>query len=167
LLDGVCISGGEPLMHDGLGDFIDEVKGLGFSVKLDTNGSYPQKLKMLVKSGSVDYVALDIKNSPEKYAQTIGMPEYDVTPVEESMDFLRSCGIPYEFRTTVVRELHTVEDMISIARWISDADGYYLQGFVDSNRVLQSGLSGYSSQEMEQILLSVKKILQIAKLRGN
>jgi len=166
LLDGVCISGGEPLIHKDLGAFIDKVKALGFLVKLDTNGSYPQRLKELAESGRLDYVAMDIKNTPEKYPQTIGLPEYDVSPIEESIIFLCSGAIPYEFRTTVVRSYHTQDDLLAMARWISSADKYFLQGFIDSGEILQGGLTAYSKTEMQQLLDSVKKELPVTELRG-
>jgi len=166
LLDGVCISGGEPLMHESLDAFIDKVKALGFLVKLDTNGSYPQRLKELAESSRLDYVAMDIKNTPEKYPQTIGLPEYDVSPIEASISFLCSGTVPYEFRTTVVRSFHTRSDLLSIARWITGADKYFLQGFIDSDEILQSGLTAYSKAEMQSLLASVKKELPVTELRG-
>ena len=166
LLDGVCISGGEPLIHENLDDFIDKVKALGFYVKLDTNGSYPKRLKELAESSRLDYVAMDIKNTPEKYPQTIGLPDYDVSPIEESIAFLCSGTIPYEFRTTVVRSFHTQDDLLTIARWISGTDKYFLQGFIDSGEILQSGLTAYSKAEMQSLLESVKKELPVAELRG-
>ena len=176
LLDGVCISGGEPLLQDGLESFIDKVKELGFLVKIDTNGSNPQKLKKLIESGKIDYVAMDIKNSPEKYAQTIGLPNYDITRIEESINLLLTgtqseakpgtSTIPFEFRTTVVKEFHTEEDLLSIARWISGAKMYFLQKFVDSDDVKQKGLHSYSDKEMQQLLNAVKTLFPTAELRG-
>lgn len=166
LLDGVCISGGEPLMQDDLDTFIDKLKALGFLIKLDTNGSYPDKLEKLIVSGRVDHVAMDIKNSPEKYAMTIGVPDYDLTPIIKSMEILRSSQVSYEFRTTVVRELHTVEDLISIAQWIFDAKKFYLQTFVDSEGVSQRGLHSYSDSEMLRFLSNIIDILPNAELRG-
>ena len=166
LLDGICISGGEPLMHDELDIFIKDVKALGFLVKIDTNGSLPDSLKNLVKSGDIDYVAMDVKNALEKYPLTIGLPEYDTTPIEESVAFLLSSKVPYEFRTTVVRELHTEVDLLSIARWISGAEKYFIQGFVDSARVPQHGLNGYSNVEINEFLHTIRTILPTAELRG-
>jgi len=166
LIEGVCISGGEPLIHNDLDDFIYEVKALGFLVKLDTNGSYPERLKKLASSGTIDYIAMDIKNTPEKYAQTIGLSEYDVSAVEESISCLCSGVVPHEFRTTVVREFHTAGDLKSIARWIADAQNYYLQGFVDTGEILKSGHSGYSKKEMQDFVYKVRKILPVTKLRG-
>jgi pyruvate formate lyase activating enzyme len=165
LLDGVCISGGEPFVHDDLNAFAQEVKALGFLVKVDTNGSFPDKLKALVESGLADHIALDIKNSPEKYPKACGFSEYDISPVKESVEFLMTGVIPYEFRTTVVRELHTAEDLLSIACWIQGADEYYLQMFTNSDKALQSGLSSYSAKEMEELLAGVREVLPVAKLR--
>ena len=165
LLDGVCISGGEPLLHNNLEGFIDKVKALGFLVKLDTNGSFPDKMEALIKNGKIDYVAMDIKNAPEKYAKTIGMPEYDITPIEKSMQVLRTGEIPYEFRTTVVREFHALDDLLSIARWISRADKFYLQSFVNSDGVLTRGLSAYTDSEMQRFLVEIRKILPETNLR--
>jgi len=182
LLDGVCISGGEPLLQDGLESFIDKVKELGFLVKLDTNGSDPDKLRKLIESGKIDFVAMDIKNSPEKYAQTIGIPDYNVAPIEESINILLSGMIPFEFRTTVVKEFHTEEDLLAIAQWISDTHtqaipnanpqqisesiNYYLQKFIDSDGVKQKGLHSYSEEEMQQLINIVKTVLPTAELRG-
>lgn len=166
LLDGVCISGGEPLMYRELGTFIARVKALGFSIKLDTNGSFPDALEELVASKLVDYVAMDIKNAPEKYPQTIGLAAYDLTPVTRSVAFLLSGKVPYELRTTVVREFHTQADLVSLARWIKGAEKYYLQGFVDSGDMLAEGLSGYSAAEMACLLASIRDVLPNAQLRG-
>jgi pyruvate formate lyase activating enzyme len=166
LLDGICIGGGEPLLHERLEGFIDNVKTLGFLVKLDTNGSFPDKLEKLIKSGKIDYVAMDIKNSPEKYAKTIGLPEYDISSIEKSIQILRNSVIPYEFRTTVVREFHSLDDLLSIAHWISWAENYYLQGFINSGGVLQRGLNAYTDQEMQMFLEEIKKILLNTELRG-
>ena len=101
LLDGVCITGGEPLLQSGIDEFCTRVHELGFAVKLDTNGSFPGRLRALVEEGLVDYVATDVKNAPERYAETVGVPAFDLAPVQESLDFLRSGAVPYEVRTTV------------------------------------------------------------------
>jgi len=166
LLDGVCISGGEPLLNDNLEEFISKVKELEFLIKLDTNGSYPEKLRKSIKSGMVDYIAVDIKNSPEKYAQTIGLSAYNVSSIEESISLLQSSGIPHEFRTTVVKEFHTIDDLISIAKWLSNAEKYYLQGFIDSEGVSFSGFNAYSKEEMQEFLVKIRTVLANAELRG-
>jgi len=166
LLDGVCISGGEPLLNDDLGEFISDVKKMGFSVKLDTNGSYPEKLKKLIESEMIDYIAMDIKNSPEKYVKTIGLSAYDIFRIEESICLLQSSGISHEFRTTAVKEFHSPDDILSIARWLSNAERYYLQGFIDSEGVLYSGFTAYSEEEMQELIQKVKEVLPVAELRG-
>lgn len=149
VLDGVCITGGEPLMHKDLPEFIKKVKELGYLVKLDTNGSYPERLENLICSGLIDYVAMDIKNSKEKYAKTAGIENFDINKISESVEFLMSGNIDYEFRTTVVRELHNQNDLISIGRWLNGAKKYSLQKFEDSGDLLQTGFSAYENHEME------------------
>jgi len=175
LLDGICISGGEPLLcpagddpskQDGLLDFISKVKSMGFLIKLDTNGSYPNILNRLISSGFVDYISMDIKNTRKRYAETIGIPDYDIYPVTESVDIILLNKVPYEFRTTVVREFHTLNDLLEIAARISGAEKYFLQKFVDSGGVLQKGLTGYSDTEMHQFIHKIKEILPSAELRG-
>jgi len=166
LLDGVCISGGEPLMQDDLDVLIDKIREMGFLVKLDTNGSYPDKLEKLLFTGRLDYVAMDIKNSQEKYSSTIGIHGYDISPIKKSINLLQTSTIPYEFRTTVVSGLHTGEDLLSIAQWISGARKYYLQVFTDSDGVVQSGLLSYSDTEMRQFLSDIKEIQPNTELRG-
>ncbi len=166
LLDGVCVTGGEPLLQKGLEGFLYEIKNLGFSVKLDTNGSYPERLRELIASALVDYVAMDLKNAPDKYGQTIGISSFDIAPIKESVAVLLAASVPYEFRTTVVREFHTAEDMLAMARWIKGAKHYYLQSYVDSDDVLTKGLSGYSKEEMHSLLELVRLIIPEAELRG-
>lgn len=166
ILDGVCISGGEPLLAQGIKDFITKIKELGYEVKLDTNGSYPDQLKNLVEGGLIDYVAMDIKNSQENYGKTIGIPDYDIQNIHKSVQYLLSGKVPYEFRTTVVRELHQKSDFASIGRWIRGAEQYYLQQFVDSGDLLQKRLHGYNKEIMQQALEIVRKYVKNAELRG-
>lgn len=120
-LDGVCITGGEPTMQHGLAEFCVRVKKAGFSVKLDTNGTNARVLHLLVDQGLVDYVALDVKNSRERYPETVGRPDdidfiYDIC---SCINLLNEASIPFEFRTTVVDEFHTLDDLTSLARWIT------------------------------------------------
>lgn len=166
ILDGVCITGGEPLLAPDLEAFIREIKGLGYEVKLDTNGSNAEKLKHLVKAGIIDYVAMDIKNSPEKYGMTIGIEGYEMSNVMQSAAFLMAGHVPYEFRTTVVREFHKREDFEAIGQWLEGADRYYLQSFVDSGDLIQPGLRGYTKEIMEQALGIVRQYIPAADLRG-
>lgn len=166
ILDGVCISGGEPLIQDGIEEFIRQIKEMEYDVKLDTNGSFPDKLIRLVEAGLIDYVAMDIKNSQEHYGRTIGIEDYDIRDVHRSVKYLMSGKVPYEFRTTVVREFHQRSDFASIGRWIRGAREYYLQQFVDSGDLIRPGLHGYNKEIMEQALEVVKKDVESAKLRG-
>ena len=166
VLDGVCVTGGEPLIQQDLEEFLDRIKKLGYLVKLDTNGSFPDRLRRLVEAGLVDYVAMDIKNSPENYGRTIGVKEYDISSINQSVRYLLGGNVPYEFRTTVVREFHQRSDFESIGRWLAGAEHYYLQQFVDSGDLIQKGLRGYNDKIMAQALEIVKKHVETAQLRG-
>lgn len=166
ILDGVCITGGEPLLHTDLAGFLEKVKALGYSVKLDTNGSNIGRLKQLAEQGLVDYIAMDIKNAPNKYGETIGIQDYNLENILRSVDYLKSRAVPYEFRTTVVREFHKREDFAAIGRWLKGAERYYLQGFVDSGDLIQSGLRAYTKEIMEQALEIIRKNIPNAELRG-
>ncbi len=166
VLDGVCITGGEPLLQTELPAFLQKIRELGYAVKLDTNGYFPKRLRRLVEEGLVDYVAMDIKNCPEAYPQTVGISPLDLSPVLESVDYLRSCGIPHEFRTTVVRELHTEQNMERLAEWLEGEDRYFLQDFVDSGDLIFPGLHACSPEEMRKFLSIVQKRIPNAQLRG-
>ena len=165
ILDGVCITGGEPLLQRDIEDFMKKIRDMGFALKLDTNGSYPDRLRSIIDKGLVDYVAMDIKNSKEKYPLTAGV-DIDISKISESISLLLEDKIPFEFRTTIVKELHTPEDIVSISEWISGAKAYFLQSFTDSGDIIASGLSAYSPEEMKSILTLVQKNIPSAKLRG-
>lgn len=165
VLDGVCITGGEPLLNPNLSDFIKKIRSLGLLVKLDTNGSFPDKLEALLDEGLLDYVAMDIKNSKSKYALTAGLKDYP-EEIEKSIDIIIKKAPDYEFRTTVVRELHDIQDIVEIASRIKNAKKYFLQSYVDSGDIIETGLSPYSAQEMLEILEKVQSILPISALRG-
>lgn len=166
VLDGVCITGGEPLLAPDLRPFIYQIKETGCKVKLDTNGSHTEKLESLVREGLVDYVAMDIKNTPKKYPETIGIDGYDPEKIIQSAAFLMEGRVPYEFRTTVVREFHNREDFEEIGRWLQGAEQYFLQAFVDSGDLIRPGMRGYTKDIMEQALAIVKKYVPSARLRG-
>lgn len=166
VLDGVCISGGEPLLQADIEEFLKEIKVLGYLVKLDTNGSFPNKLKDLVKMGLVDYVAMDIKNAPSKYLDTAGNDKLDLSSIKESVEFLLSGTVPYEFRTTIVRELHTAQEMQEIGSWIQGATDYYLQQYVDSERVLKPGFHSYNKCEMQMLAEVLKPFVPNTHVRG-
>lgn len=166
LLDGVCVTGGEPLINKDIGDFLLKVKELGFKIKLDTNGTNPALLKELVSQNLVDYVAVDIKNSPEKYAETVGLKSFDMSTINETVNFLMSGCVDYEFRTTVTKQFHTEKSMEEAARFIRGAKRYFLQNFVDSGNLIGSGITGQSKEEMEKLLSVVKKYVPDSCLRG-
>lgn len=166
LLDGVCITGGEPLLQSDLEAFIRQVKVLGYEVKLDTNGSFPDKLIHLVEEGLVDYVAMDLKNSKRRYQETIGVPGYRLEQIQRSIDFLLSGKVPYEFRTTVVRQLHQRIDFEAMGEWIQGAEKYYLQTFEDSGDLIREGFSAYNEDIMQQALEIIRQFVPNAELRG-
>ena len=166
LLDGVVLSGGEPLLQPDAADFLRKVHQMGFSVKLDTNGFFPDRLSAILEEGLVDYVAMDIKNSPEKYPLTCGVPHLDIAPVQESIRLLRQGGVDFEFRTTLVRELHTREDLLAIGHWLEGSPRYFLQAFVDSGNLVGSGYSAFTPQEMRDFLPVLRPFFQEVSLRG-
>ena len=165
LLDGVCITGGEPLLNDDIVDFIKKIRSYELLIKLDTNGSFPDKLEYLLDNKLVDYVAMDIKNSKEKYSLTSGTSDFP-HGIEESIDIIIAKAPDYEFRTTVVRELHTANDVYKIANLIKNAKKYFLQSYVDSGDIITDGFSAYSAEEMLEILENTRKILPCTELRG-
>lgn len=166
VLDGVCITGGEPLLHKGIFDFIRKVKELGLLVKLDTNGSNCEALKRLVEEGLVDYVAMDIKGCPEKYAETIGLENYDIAEVARSKDYLLQEHVDYEFRTTVVAQFHEVADFEKIGRWIEGAKNYYLQNFEDHGTCIREGLSEVGIEILEQMKAAAAPYVENIEIRG-
>lgn len=166
VLDGVCITGGEPLLHKGLKYFIRTVKDLGLQVKLDTNGSNFEALKDLIEEGLLDYVAVDIKNCKEKYTQTIGLQSYDLSELEKVINYLLENHVDYEFRTTVVNQFHEVEDIEKIAKWIKGAKRYYLQNFEDHGTCIQSGLSEVGNQTLEEMKDVAKLYVNEVEIRG-
>lgn len=167
VLDGVAITGGEPLLHKGIDALLAEIHALGFKIKLDTNGSFPEHLMDIVGAGLVDRVAMDIKNAPDKYGVTVGIPDFDISGVEKSKNFLLEGHIDYEFRTTVVKGLHTKESLLEAAKWISGAKEYYLQQFKDSGNVINiSGLSAFDEDEMHALADCVSVCVPSVQVRG-
>lgn len=168
ILDGICINGGEPLLQGDLEKFIRKSRRLGYAIKIDTNGYYPDKLKELVNKKLVNYVALDIKNTKEKYAETAGVniENFSIEPIEESLRFLKEAKIDFECRTTVVKEFHTKEDLIKISEWLGPIDHYYLQQYEETDRNIQRGLTAYSMKEMEELRDEVRKYIPNTQLRG-
>lgn len=166
LLDGVAITGGEPLLQPDIASFIRKIKNMGYAVKLDTNGAYPAKLRDLVEEGLVDYVAMDVKNCKEKYGETVGIPNFDTSKVEESIKFLLSGKVDFEFRTTIVKEFHTVEDIKKLSEWISGAPKYFLQNFTDSGNLIGENMHECSKETLLQMRGEASRYVQSCETRG-
>lgn len=166
IIDGVAVTGGEPLLQKDIESFLYEIKDRGFAVKLDTNGSFPEKLDGILQLGLADYVAMDIKNRPEKYAETVGLEKFDIAPVRRSIDLLMNSGVEYEFRTTVVSDFHTADDIEALAEWIMGAKRYFLQNFVDSGNLIDGSCTGVSPSTMREMLDRARKFIPGAELRG-
>lgn len=165
-IDGVCITGGEPLLWNDITPFVNKIKELGLLVKIDTNGSMPLKLQELLESGNIDYVAMDIKNSLERYAETVGIVGFDVSPIVQSVQLLKEHNTEYEFRTTVVKELHSESDIESIGKWLQGEDRYFLQSYKLSDGVIDKTLSPHTPETMREFMETARKYLPNAELRG-
>ncbi len=161
------MTGGEPLLQPDLISFLEPIRDMGFAIKLDTNGTQPEKLRQICESGIISMVAMDVKNSPEKYAVTAGTERLSVEAVHQSIRYLMQQGrIPYEFRTTVVKQYHTAADFAAIGKWIRGAEAYFLQNFQDSGRLIDSSTTGCTLAEMQQFLEIVRRDVPNAALRG-
>ena len=167
ILDGVAITGGEPTLMRELPDFMEKVRALGYKIKLDTNGTRPEILRDIVSRGLVDYVAMDIKNCPEKYGTTVGFDQsYNLAPIEESMAILMRGAVDFEFRTTVSKTFHTPDDVVEIAKWIAGNEKFFLQQFKDSGDVIGDKIEGYDNDEMRALLDQILPFVPNAQLRG-
>lgn len=165
-IDGVCITGGEPLVQVDLKEFIQKVRAIGYKVKLDTNGYLPDKLKNLIDEELIDYIAMDIKNSFAKYGETVGRPNLDVSKIKKSIETIKNSGIDYEFRTTAIKEYLDLSDFKEIAQTLKGSKRYFIQNFIDSGSVIKSGLHGF---DKETLLLFKKEIDAVGvecELRG-
>jgi len=165
LLEGVCITGGEPLLQSGIEELMQEIHNLGFQMKLDTNGSFPDRLSSVLKNHLVDYVAMDIKSSPEGYDRVTGVPS-DMDAIRQSVSLLINGDTDYEFRTTTVKGLHTREDFLSIGPLIKDAKAYFIQSYVDSGDVIDPRFQAFDRETLADFLSLVKPFVQSASLRG-
>ena len=165
ILEGVCVTGGEPMLHPELPDFLKKIRDHGFLVKLDTNGTRPEVLRKLLTDGLLDYVAMDIKNSPDRYTETCGGAEV-LDEVRRSAALLMESGLDYEFRTTVCKPLHTPEDLQAIGRWLTGARKYFLQQFVQSDHLIGGGMTPPTEEEMKALLHAVQPYIPNTRLRG-
>ena len=166
ILDGVAITGGEPLLHPDLEELSLRIRDLGLAVKLDTNGSFPDRLEALIKKGMLDYVAMDIKNAPGQYETTIGCEKAPLENVQKSIDLLMNGTLPFEFRTTVVRELHSEIGLAEIGRWLKGAPKYFIQPYRDSDGVLVRGFHAPEREELIRMLQAVRLGIPTAEIRG-
>lgn len=166
VLQGVCITGGEPTLQPDLAEFIRQVKSTGLAVKLDTNGYEPEVLRSLLDEGLVDYIAMDIKNSPGKYASTVGLEAIDIGRIKASAQLIMQSGVEYEFRTTVTRELHEESDFNEIAAWLAGARRYFLQGYVDSEGVIDRRYTAYDIDTINAFAQVLKGTMETVEVRG-
>ena len=167
MLQGVCITGGEPTLQADLADFVCKVKDLGYLVKLDTNGFRPDVVESLIEKNLLDYLAMDIKAAPENYALATGVPGIDIVPICRTVEILKQGNIPYEFRTTVVKGIHTTEEFETIGKWLEGSDAYYIQSYKHSENVLTSQVCGeYTRGELEQMASIMRKYVNRVLLRG-
>ncbi|MEE0418820.1 MAG: anaerobic ribonucleoside-triphosphate reductase activating protein [Lachnospiraceae bacterium] len=166
VLDGVCISGGEPTLYRDLPKLIRPIKEMGYQIKLDTNGTNPSMLRELCAQGLIDFVAMDIKSSPENYEKASGCTAAQLDAVRESADFLLNGKTDYEFRTTVVKELHTEADFFSIGDWISGCCAYYLQAYRESEHVISKNFSSYTYQELTRFRDILQEKIPLVEIRG-
>lgn len=166
ILEGVCITGGEPTLQNDLEDFIRQVRELGYLVKLDTNGYRPQILRRLLEEKLLDYVAMDIKASRERYAVACGLPDLELHRIEESVELLKASSIPYEFRTTVVKGIHSPEEFTAIGQWLQGCSAYYLQSFRDSEQVMQLGFAAFEHAQLEEMRERAAQYIPQTALRG-
>ena len=169
ILEGVCITGGEPTLQPDLPAFIRKIRDMGFAIKLDTNGARPAVLKSLVAEELLDYVAMDVKNSLSAYPETVGLPAFDVAPVEESMDFLLEGHVPFEFRTTLVKGLHTPEGVAEMGRRLAGEERFFLQTFEDSGDLIAGegdALSSFTPAETQELLCILRQYVPNAQIRG-
>jgi pyruvate formate lyase activating enzyme len=168
VLDGVCLTGGEPLLQPDIAECCERIHRAGFQVKLDTNGTLPGRLGQLLDAGLVDYVAMDVKNTPDRYAETVGIPSFDVSKIERSIDLLGASDVPHEFRTTVVAELHTADDLRKMATWLAEAPAWNLQQFRDGDAILAGSgvLHPWPVHELKELLPDLQKRCPRVALRG-
>lgn len=166
ILEGVCVTGGEPTLQRELGAFLGRLKSMGYLVKLDTNGSRPQVLRELLEGQLLDYIAMDVKASWNNYAAAAGVKDLELESLRESVELLKRSGIPCEFRTTVVKGIHTLEEFEEIGRMLEGCQAYYLQGFRESDHMIGTGCEAFTTEEMEKMADRARKYIDKVSLRG-
>lgn len=166
VLTGICITGGEPTLQPDLAEFMEKVHVLGYKIKLDTNGYRPEIIANLLEKNLLDYIAMDIKAGYSNYSKVCGISNLNIRKIEDSISIIENSGIPYEFRTTVVKELHNQTDFQEISDMLSPKSPYFIQSFKDSGNILLSGLSSYNNEELNKFLSIIKEKLPNSSLRG-
>ena len=166
LLDGVAVTGGEPCIHKDLPDLLRRVREMGFQTKVDTNGNHPKMLCRLLEEGLVDYVAMDIKNCPEKYALTAGLEQLDLSNIRESIALLKGSSVAHEFRTTIVKEFHEEADFHGIGEMIRGARQYFLQSFTDRDSVPYGNLHSHAPEDIRKFAQIMSEYVECATIRG-
>ncbi len=165
VVKGICISGGEPTLQGDLIEFLEEVKRYGILVKLDTNGTHPEVIKKAYEKGLIDYIAMDIKNRKDKYNETCDR-QVAMDRIQTSIDYIKSCGVDYEFRTTIVKELHTYEDIIQIGQWLSGSRRYFLQSYMESDKQIQGGLHAHEIYTLKEFRVALEPYFDTVTIRG-
>lgn len=166
VLDGVVVTGGEPLIHLSIKDFIIKIKSMGYKVKLDTNGTNPSLLKELIDSNLIDYVAMDIKNDFQNYARTVGLENINTDNIKESIDILKTSKIDYEFRTTITKEFHNEYTIKNICEIIGEGPKYFIQNFEDSSNVINHDLHGFTHEELNLLQTNFETKYPNFRVRG-
>lgn len=166
IIQGICVTGGEPTIHPELPELLNIIRSFGYAIKLDTNGTHPEMIRSLHQNGLIDMVAMDVKSSKENYSLLSGLSHPDVHAIECSVDYLMNSGISYEFRTTVIKELHHKKDFLSIRDWLAGAKAYFLQAYKDSNSVIHPGFTSYSKEELLDIQQILKSTISKVEIRG-
>lgn len=166
ILEGVCVTGGEPTLASDLPDFLESVKALGYHVKLDTNGTRPGVIRELLEKKLVDCIAMDIKSSPGNYGKVAGIRQLDMDNILESVELIRRDAPAYEFRTTVVRGLHCKDDFRELGNWLAGVEAYFLQAYQDSGQVIQQGFSSFTKEEMEEFCHILRVTIPRVQIRG-
>jgi len=168
VLEGLSISGGEPLLQDDIVDFTEKVKKLNYLIKIDTNGAFPEKLKELIDKKLVDYVSMDVKAPKEKYDQLVGV-KTDISKIEQSIDLIKNEAPDYEFKTTVVPDMLNKKDIVEIAKWLEGSKQFYLQQFKSDSPLVSSKLNDivpYSKEKLSDMLHDIKPFFKNCSLRG-
>ena len=165
-IDAVCLTGGEPLLQQDVAEFLAEIKKMGFKTKLDTNGTKPDALERVLQSGSVDYVAMDIKNSAERYGETVGVRQFDIAPILQSIKLLSDGQTPHEFRTTITKTFHDLPSLMGAGELIKGAEAWYLQAFKEGENVLDSTVKGYEQAELKAFLKALEGYAKRVLPRG-